>query len=237
MNELKHITEVCKMFGMTSRTIRYYEQCGLIRTVRTGKTAPRRLDSENIERLRHIRFLRRLGLSLEEIAEVIDSEEKATALIYDKTAALKAEIHVLAERISLLKEVLAAAEQGEHIYAAESRLIQTQDDPEKLRIAALCTKLILEQRFEDLMPHLDSDMRMMPPGFFQVGWNVHIKPCGAFLGMGKQTVEDDAIVNRIRFEKTDVAILMEVHAGLVTDMFLRYCREDESSTGYREESL
>ena len=44
------------------------------------------LDSENIERLRKIRFLRKLELSLDEIASVIDSEIKARELIYYKTA-------------------------------------------------------------------------------------------------------------------------------------------------------
>ena len=68
MQEFITINEVCKMLGTTSRTIRYYEQCGLLRTTRTVKSAPRRLDSESIERLRKILFLRKLGLSLDEIA-------------------------------------------------------------------------------------------------------------------------------------------------------------------------
>ena len=37
MGELKCINEVCKMLDMTSRTIRYYEQLGLIKTVRENK--------------------------------------------------------------------------------------------------------------------------------------------------------------------------------------------------------
>ena len=61
MSELKCIKEVCKMLDMTPRTIWYYEQRGLVKTVRESKTALRRLDADNIERLRKIRFLRRLG--------------------------------------------------------------------------------------------------------------------------------------------------------------------------------
>ena len=72
------------MIGITSRTIRYYEQLGLITTVRESSNAPRRLDEENIERLRKIRFLRKLGLGLDEIAETIGSDEKATELIKRK---------------------------------------------------------------------------------------------------------------------------------------------------------
>ncbi|MBP5377944.1 MAG: MerR family transcriptional regulator [Ruminococcus sp.] len=122
MSELKYINEVCKMLDTTSRTIRYYEQLGLIKTVRGSKTAPRQLDSEMIERLRKILFLRKLGLGLDDIAEVIDSDEKATELIIRKKAAMKAEINELVERVNLLTEVMAAAEQGENIYATENRL-------------------------------------------------------------------------------------------------------------------
>jgi DNA-binding transcriptional MerR regulator len=215
------------MLDLTSRTIRYYEQLGLIKTVRESKTAPRRLDGENIERLRKIRFLRKLGLSLGEISSVIDSDEKATELIKRKKAAMKAEINELVLRVNLLTEALAAAEQGENIYATEQRLDLPPDHDEMKRIAGECIRLILERRFEELQGYLDEDMRQMPPGFFEVGWNVHIKPCGTFLSIGEQSIVADTVINRLHFEKQDIAILIEVHAGIVTGMFLKYCKEKE----------
>ena len=225
MSELKCIKEVCKMLHMTPRTIRYYEQRGLVKTVRESKTALRRLDEDNIERLRKIRFLRKLGLALDEISEIIDSDEKATEFFKRKKAAMKAEINELILRANLLTEVIAAAEQGENIYATEQRLDQAPDHEEMLRIASECTRLILERRFEELHGYLDEDMRQMPPGFFEVGWNVHIKPCGAFVSIGEQSIVADTVINRLHFEKQDLAILIEVHAGIVTGMLLRYCKE------------
>ncbi len=70
MQETKHISEVCKLLGTTSRTIRYYEQLGLIHSTRETPSAPRRLDADNIEQLRRILFLRKIGLSLDEITTV-----------------------------------------------------------------------------------------------------------------------------------------------------------------------
>ena len=116
MRKIKTINEVCKMLELTSRTIRYYEQLGLIKTVRESSTAPRRLDEENIERLRRIRFLRKLGMGLDEIGGVIDSDEKAAELIKLKKASMRAEINELVYRVNLLTEVIAAVEQGENIY-------------------------------------------------------------------------------------------------------------------------
>ena len=225
MRKIKTINEVCKMLDTTSRTIRYYEQLGLIKTVRQSNTAPRRLDEENIERLRRIRFLRKLGIGLDEIGGVIDSDEKAAELIKLKKAALVAEINELVERANLLTEVIAAVEQGENIYETDKRLNMPPDHEEMLRIAGECTRLILEHRFEELQGYLDEDMRQMPPELLEVGWNVHIKPCGAFVSIGEQKIVADTVINRLHFEKQDVAILTEVHAGIVTNLFLQYCKE------------
>ena len=213
------------MLDTTSRTIRYYEQLGLIKTVRQSNTAPRRLDEENIERLRRIRFLRKLGIGLDEIGGVIDSDEKAAELIKLKKAALVTEINELVERANLLTEVIAAVEQGENIYETDKRLNMPPDHEEMLRIAGECTRLILEHRFEELQGYLDEDMRQMLPELLEVGWNVHIKPCGAFVSIGEQKIVADTVINRLHFEKQDVAILTEVHAGIVTNLFLQYCKE------------
>lgn len=222
MNELKTINEVCKMLGMTSRTIRYYEQCGLIRTIRESKTALRRLDDENIERLRKIRFLRKLSLTLDEIAVVIDSEAKATEMIHGKSAELKAEIRALIERIGLIEEVLAAAENGGNIYSVERKSGQPSDDTEKRRIAAECTNLLLERRFSELKPYLNSDMKMMPPDFFEAAWNAHIKPCGKFISVGEQSVDGNTVTNRLIFEKLGVIVKTEVCGEIVAGMVLQY---------------
>lgn len=215
------------MLDMTSRTIRYYEQCGLIKTVRESKTAPRRLDDESIERLQRIRFLRKLGLSLDEIAGVIDSEKQAAEMIYGKTAALKAEIRALTERIGLLEAVLAAAEQGGNIYTAERRRGQPSDDAEKLRIAAECTKLLLARRFAELKPYLGGDMKLLPPDFFEAAWNVHIKPCGSFLSVGAQSIDGNTVTNRLNYEKLGVVVKTEVCGGIVAGMVLQYFKDTE----------
>lgn len=225
MRKIKTINEVCKMLELTSRTIRYYEQLGLIKTVRESKTAPRRLDEENIERLRRIRFLRKLGMGLDEIGGVIDSDEKAAELIKLKKASMRAEINELVYRVNLLTEVIAAVEQGENIYETEKRLSLPPDHEEMKRIAGECTRLILEQRFDELQGYLDEDMRQLTPEMLRVGWNVHIKPCGEFISIGEQSIAADTVINRLHFEKQDIAVLTEIHAGIVTDMFLQYCKD------------
>ena len=119
MNDTKHISEVCKLLHTTSRTIRYYEQLGLIRTSRETPTAPRRLDSENMEKLRKILFLRQIGLTLDEISEIVRSGADAAEVLRSKEKEIFAEIAALKQRIRLLERVTKAAETGGDIYALE----------------------------------------------------------------------------------------------------------------------
>ena len=229
MHELKTINEVCKMLGLTSRTIRYYEQLGLIVTKHENKNAPRRLDGENIERLRKIRFLRKLGLSLDEIKSAVVSDETAAEMIRGKSAELSAEMAALDDRIRMLHVVLTAAEKGENIYDAEKKLHQPVDDPENLRIAETVTRLLAERRFAELPQYLDGEMKTMPPEFIGHLWDNHIKPCGAFVGYGGRQTDGSEIVSRLRFEKLGVKIRMHICGGGAATGFLQYCRVDETA--------
>lgn len=74
VNEVHYkIGEIAKLTNLTTRTIRYYEELGLM-----GKREDRvqgqlrTFESCDIERLKKIQMLKELGLSLEEIGQVID---------------------------------------------------------------------------------------------------------------------------------------------------------------------
>lgn len=227
MDEAKNITEVCRELNLTSRTIRYYEQRGLIRTVRVSRTAPRKLDSENIARLRRIRFLKSLGLSLDEITDVIDSEEKATALIRSKSADFRHRINEMILHVNMLTEVLTAIEKGETLYTAALRAEHPYDEDEMLRTASDAVHCLLENRFADLRNFLNKDMQETSTDFYLAGWANHIRNCGSFVSFGEQRIVADTVITRLHYEKQDVEILTEVHCGIITGLMLRYSKQDE----------
>lgn len=67
------IGEIAKITSLTTRTIRYYEELGLLGTRNTRSSGQlRSFDNEDIERLRKIQMLKDLGLTLEEIGQVIE---------------------------------------------------------------------------------------------------------------------------------------------------------------------
>jgi len=86
------ISELAKEFALTTRAIRFYEDCGLIAPRRSGQ---RRVYGDR-ERVRMKLVLRgkRLGLSLAEIAELLDLYEVAR----NERAQLARFLDVLGER-------------------------------------------------------------------------------------------------------------------------------------------
>jgi DNA-binding transcriptional MerR regulator len=75
------IGEVAEQVGVTTRTIRYYEERGLLDRGDRMKGAHRMYDEADVIRLRELIRLRDLlGLTLEELVELAEAEEARAAL-------------------------------------------------------------------------------------------------------------------------------------------------------------
>jgi len=67
------IGEVANLTNLTTRTIRYYEELGLLGDRNNRLIGQLRIfENDDIERLKKIQLLKDLGLTLEEIGQVID---------------------------------------------------------------------------------------------------------------------------------------------------------------------
>ena len=64
------IGEVAAHLGLTERTIRYYEELGLLESVKRLEGGIRIYTDDDVRRLRYIRKLKTLGLSLQEMLEL-----------------------------------------------------------------------------------------------------------------------------------------------------------------------
>lgn len=116
--ELQTISQISKMFNISTRTIRYYEQIGLIQPVKKEEFAYRTYDGSTIVRLQQIIVLRKLRIPLRQISEILESEDTAVAInafqenlteIEDEISALstiKSVIQILLERLHLQSDAL-----------------------------------------------------------------------------------------------------------------------------------
>ncbi|WP_163960088.1 MerR family transcriptional regulator [Sphingomonas insulae] len=89
--ELQGIQEVADMLGITPRTLRFYEDKGLIEPCRIGTTRVYR--RREIARMQLILRGKRLGFSLTDIAEFLD--------LYDADPQHLEQMRALAERVRM----------------------------------------------------------------------------------------------------------------------------------------
>lgn len=68
------IQQVARMSGVTARTLRYYDEIGLLNPARIGANGYRYYEREQLLRLQQILLLRALGLDLSTIGQVIATE-------------------------------------------------------------------------------------------------------------------------------------------------------------------
>jgi DNA-binding transcriptional MerR regulator len=75
------IAEVARMSGVTSRTLRHYDEIGLLPPGRIASNGYRHYEEDDLLRLQQILVLRELGLGLTEIAGILDLQaDEAEAL-------------------------------------------------------------------------------------------------------------------------------------------------------------
>lgn len=88
MKDRMRIGELAGLAGVTTRTVRYYEDLGLLGPSERAGRGFRYYTEAELARLRKIDSLKALGLSLEEIGSVID-------LYFDEATALRGKERVL----------------------------------------------------------------------------------------------------------------------------------------------
>ena len=127
---LLRIQEVAEETGLTPRSIRYYEERGLLRPAARSEGAYRLYDASDLEQLRFIKGLRDdAGLSIADIGQILEDEESRRRT----RAALKVTDDP-AERRRILLERVASIE-GLHgrLNAKLARLQAMFDDVEARR--------------------------------------------------------------------------------------------------------
>ena len=76
MNHLIKIGEMARLFGLNIRTLRYYDEIGILKAAYTDeKTGYRYYSIEQFEQLNVIRYFRAQGMSLDTIGEIMEHRD------------------------------------------------------------------------------------------------------------------------------------------------------------------
>ena len=85
------INEVEKVTGITSSNIRYYEKKELLVPQRGNENNYRLYDTDDIERLKQIKILRMMGISISDIKDIFDGKADFKATVSERLDELEAE--------------------------------------------------------------------------------------------------------------------------------------------------
>jgi DNA-binding transcriptional MerR regulator len=123
---LLRITEVAADTGLTTRTIRYYEELGLLKPAARSEGSYRLFDADDLERLRFIKGLRDdAGFSLAEIGQLLEDDlarvrnrsrfrsttdtTERRAILEDAMGRVDRQVATLQTKIGRLEEMIAEA--------------------------------------------------------------------------------------------------------------------------------
>jgi DNA-binding transcriptional MerR regulator len=102
--EYTNITQATRQLGLSTRTLRYYEQIGLIKSERADDYAYRVYSEETLMRIRQIIVLRKLRIPLKSIADILTNGDAKKALdIFMKSIS---EIDTEITALSTIRDIL-----------------------------------------------------------------------------------------------------------------------------------
>jgi len=105
------IAEVARMSGVTSRTLRHYDEIGLLPPGRIAGNGYRHYEEDDLLRLQQILVLRELGLGLSEIASVLDRQADEVEALRAHRTRLLAERDRLATLAETVERTIAELEE------------------------------------------------------------------------------------------------------------------------------
>jgi len=141
MNKLSKIGELSKELNISTRTLRYYEDMGLIQSKKKEDSEYRHYDNNTILRINQILLLRRLSFTIKEIQEIYSKQDSNNILemLNNKLITLKSELkeqsnltHIIEKLIILLKLSADKNENSittlENMFACEREILSNETE-------------------------------------------------------------------------------------------------------------
>jgi DNA-binding transcriptional MerR regulator/DNA gyrase inhibitor GyrI len=153
---------VASAFDVSCRTLRYYEEIGLLKSFRNEESLYRYYDEASLKKLEEILFLKSLGLSMKEILKVLtiyDMEKFKTSLV-NRLETLLDESNTISRERSRIEKLLVHLDSGvgvklsdimaelHHSEEDRQQQVRSYEEEEKVRSPREC----LDVRIVQLKP-------------------------------------------------------------------------------------
>lgn len=111
------IQQIARLAGTTSRTLRHYDELGLLTPSRIGSNGYRYYDAAALVRLQRVLLLRDLGLGLPQIAEILARPAAEEHALESHLAWLRGEQDRLTRQIAAVESTVSTLKEGGELMA------------------------------------------------------------------------------------------------------------------------
>lgn len=98
------VSQLAELSGVSGRTLRYYDQIGLLKPAKVNESGYRIYSEEEVDLLQQILFFRELNISLREIKDIIHQPD------FNQIDALRRHYDHLLKKRSRLDQIIATVE-------------------------------------------------------------------------------------------------------------------------------
>lgn len=225
---LYDIAEVCKMLGTTSRTLRFYEQKGIIDSTAVPFCTRRQYSDAQIAHIKQVMVLRSMGMPIAKIASLQDEQGDLSQAILERRAQAIASVTTKYKEIRLLNEALATLENGGDIFAPRAK--KEERRTERLAEVERFTDLFLAGNLRACYGFFTPELRhAMPYDDFAKAAEETLRPVGKFVSRGARWTGyvPEVIYSELRYEKLGVYIQLVFCEKGIGGVWLGYCETEE----------
>ncbi len=221
--KLFDITEACSMLGITSRTLRFYEEKRLISSTKQFSNR-RKYTRSQIELIKKILVLRSLGLTVAKISEIQKGDTELSQAIIERKAEISAKLMGMVRTVSLLEEALCTVERGGDIFNGELN-DECRDCVENAATSRV-TDYFISGEYEKLFKLFGKTMReYMPLSVLKRIVTDTLLPLGKFISLEK-TCRDCKVTcvyySYLRYEKLGLCIKFVLNGDEINGLWLSY---------------
>ncbi|MBQ7760854.1 MAG: MerR family transcriptional regulator [Clostridia bacterium] len=223
--KLTDINEVCRMLGCTSRTLRFYEEKGIIKSTKVLFKNRRQYTNEQINEIKEVLVLRSLGLPIAKIKALKSNNQSLVDAIVEKKAEIIATIRDKSKVYNLLDEAFATLKGGGNIFEHKENT-PIISDQRRLDIIESLTKYFLNGFYDWLYDYF-SDMlkENLSLSMFKKVVAETLSPIGNFIEIEKIT-RDESLNNvyysYLKYEKLGLYIKFVFAKEKLNGIWLNY---------------
>lgn len=123
---MKTVKEIAKLTGISIRTLRYYDEIGLLKPAKVSEAGYRLYDEQALAKLQEILFYKELGLSLADIRSVLEDPE------YDREQMLLTQKRLLEQKRNRLNSLIELIDDRRKGVNAMNFELFTEEDIQKI---------------------------------------------------------------------------------------------------------